>query len=71
MINGELHKLELTKGFKDGAEDEESRTYTSQYSTIGFDVSKSGKRQEMLLVLEVRIPNISLHKDIGFRLITQ
>ncbi|KAL4239107.1 CB1 cannabinoid receptor-interacting protein 1 [Mactra antiquata] len=55
MINGELHKLEIKGGgSNEGAEEAESKTYTAQYSTTGFDVSKSGKRQELLFVLELQ-----------------
>lgn len=51
MINGELHKLELCKETKDGSD--EVRTYRTRYETLGYDVSKCGKRKEILFVLEV------------------
>jgi len=52
MINGELHKLELTKG-KQMDDDDSSRSYTTQFTTQGYDSSKSGERKEILIILEV------------------
>ncbi|XP_045213276.2 uncharacterized protein LOC123564065 [Mercenaria mercenaria] len=51
MINGELHKLELCTDIKDESED--VRTYRTQYETVGHDVTKKGKRKELLFVLEL------------------
>lgn len=50
LINGEMYSLEVAHGNKE--EDSDSKTYVTQFSTTGYDVSKSGKRKEILLMLE-------------------
>ncbi|XP_045165252.1 uncharacterized protein LOC123529107 [Mercenaria mercenaria] len=50
MINGGAQTLEHAAGSK--ADDSDSKTYITQYSTVGYDVSKSGNRKEILLMLE-------------------
>lgn len=52
MINGELHKLEAV-GNKQTNDPENSRSYTTQFTTQGYDSSKSGERKEILIILEV------------------
>lgn len=51
MINGEIHKFEVVKGKMDEHEDE--RKYVAMFSSHGYDLSKSGKRKELLIVLEL------------------
>lgn len=52
MINGELHKLEPVQNRQPDGEC--SKSYTTGFSTHGFDFSKSGERKEILIILEVR-----------------
>ncbi|XP_052257792.1 uncharacterized protein LOC127862623 isoform X3 [Dreissena polymorpha] len=52
MVNGELHKLELVKG-KANDEDSNGRTYKTLFTTKGFEITKAGKRQEILIVIEL------------------
>lgn len=51
MINGELHRLEAVKNKQ--TDEENSRSYTTQFTTQGYDSSKSGERKEILIILEV------------------
>ena len=51
MINGELQKLRQEVASNDRGEDK--NTYTAEIDTNRYTLSKSGKRQEMLIVLEV------------------
>lgn len=51
LINGEIVKLELLERKK---EDEDLRAYRSFYKTVADDVNRRGKRNEILLVLELQ-----------------
>ncbi|XP_052257787.1 CB1 cannabinoid receptor-interacting protein 1-like isoform X2 [Dreissena polymorpha] len=52
MINGELHRLELVNG-KSNDEVSNGRTYKTLFTTKGFELTKSGKRREILIVIEL------------------
>ncbi|XP_052769114.1 uncharacterized protein LOC128209214 [Mya arenaria] len=52
MINGELHKMEVC-GLGEEADAADGRTYTTTFTTVGIEQCKSGKRREVLIVLEL------------------